>query len=184
MAAKRQGPSPEEVIARQKEDASRTKQVVATSASNVPATPEADTRTPEERYVDQIAPSTIAGTLIKFAKGGKFECAENGEVISPDTAFVCLADETFIGWIRFNGEGEPPDRVQGRLYKGFVLPPRATLGDTDETKWENGLDGAPEDPWKHQQMLVLQNRTTGAIYTFATTSETGRRAGRQSSASL
>ncbi len=33
--------------------------------------------------------------------------------------FVALCGETLVGMVRFNGEGEPPDRVMGLLYDGF-----------------------------------------------------------------
>jgi hypothetical protein len=56
------------------------------------------------------------------------------------------------------------------------MPPRAALGDLDETQWPDGPSGAPEDPWKHQQLLVLQNVETRELFTFGTTSITGRRA--------
>jgi hypothetical protein len=96
---------------------------------------------------------------------------------SPEAAeFLALADETLCGWIRFRGDDTPPDRVQGLLYDGFIPPARETLGDTDQAQWEPGLSGAPEDPWHHQICLVLQNIETKELYTFATTSQTGRRA--------
>ena len=59
----------------------------------------ADTRTDIERYIDEIAPSTIAGQMVKFSKEGKFIVAETEEEISPDEDFVALCDETLIGWI-------------------------------------------------------------------------------------
>jgi hypothetical protein len=65
--------------------------------------------------------------------------------------------------------------VQGLLYDGFVKPARATLGDLDESKWLEGLSGKPEDPWKHQMCLVLQHTATLELFTFVTTSDTGRR---------
>ena len=56
------------------------------------------------------------------------------------------------------------------------MPPRESLGDTDETKWPIGLSGRPDDPWKHQNYVVLQNTATSELYTFVTSSLTGRRA--------
>jgi hypothetical protein len=43
----------------------------------------------------------------------------------------------------------------GLLYEGFVMPPRDSPGDLDQSKWEMGLDGKPKDPWSHQIYLVL-----------------------------
>ena len=78
--------------------------------------------------------------------------------------------------MRFNGEGEPPDRRMGLLYDGYIMPPRATLGDTDVSQWEIGLDGKPADPWQHFIYLVLQRGDTGELFTYTTSSVTGRRA--------
>ena len=96
------------------------------------------------------------------------------EEIGPDTDFVALCDETLIGWIMFHGEGEPPTRHQGLLYSSFKMLPRASLGDLDESLWPEGLNGGPEDPWKHQMYVVLQNPQSQAFYTFVTSSTTGR----------
>jgi hypothetical protein len=141
--------------------------------TNVPAVP--DTRTPQQKYLDEIAPSSFVGALIKFSKDGKF-VSESGEEISPDKDFIALCDETLVGWIKFNGQGEPPDRVMGLHYDGFVMPERETLGDLDSRDWPAGLDGQPADPWQHQICLVLQDREALEMYTFSTSSISGRRA--------
>jgi hypothetical protein len=87
-----------------------------------------------------------------------------------------LADETFYGWIKYHDDGTPPEKHMGRLYDGFVMPKRETLGDLDQSEWSTGLSGQPEDPWKHQICIVLQQGDTKELFTFATTSPTGRRA--------
>jgi hypothetical protein len=144
----------------------------ATAAVAVP-----DTRTPVQTYLDEIAPASIVGRMVKFdTKGGRFFTADDGEEISADDDFVVLADQTLIGRVKFNGKGEPPDRRMGLLYDGFVMPDRKDLGDTDQAKWEIGLDGKPADPWQHHIYLVLQNCATGELFTFATSTDTGRRA--------
>jgi hypothetical protein len=135
-----------------------------------------DTRTPQQKYLDEIAPSSFVGALVKFSKEGKFVIAESGEEISPDKDFIALCDEVLVGWIRFREQGGPPDRVMGLHYDGFVMPERETLGDLDESAWPVGLSGAPADPWQHQINLVLQDRDVLELYTFATSSATGRRA--------
>jgi hypothetical protein len=56
------------------------------------------------------------------------------------------------------------------------MPQRKMLGDLDEATWPSGLSGQPTDPWQHQMNLVLQDRATGELYTFSTSSMTGRRA--------
>ena len=147
---------------------------LTTRPTNIPAVP--DTRTPQQKYLDEIAPSSFVGALVKFSKDGKFVIAESGEEISPDKDFVALADEVLVGWIRFREQGEPPDRVMGLHYGGFIMPPREELGDDDPSTWPTGLSGAPADPWQHQICLVLQDRENLELFTFATSSISGRRA--------
>src|SRR5262249_24992118 len=111
----------------------------------------------------------------KFSKDGKFVFSDDGSEVSEEEDFVALADETLVGWIRFN-EDAPPDRAMGLLYQGFIPPRRETLGDTDETQWEPDLSCRPADPWRNQMCLVLQNVATREMATFVTTSVSGRRA--------
>ena len=135
-----------------------------------------DNRSYRARYLDEVAPSGIAGRLIKFDKSGKFVTNDDGSEIDEGAEFAAFCDQTVVGWQRFNGPGEPPDKVMGLLYDGFVMPPREALGDLDKKQWEMGLDGEPQDRWQHAQMLVLQDTRTSELFTFATSSKTGRRA--------
>ena len=195
---RRRAPNTEQIVEEQKHQARLLKeqQAAAKAAARVPAKmtatapgvpakmtaaaapvpSAADNRSAQERYIDEVAPSTIAGQMVKFSKEGKFIISETEEEIGPDQDFVALCDEVLIGYVRFNGEGEPPDRHQGLLYQGFTLPPRGSLGDMDQSQWSLGLDGLPADPWQHQICLVLQDPRSLALYTFVTSSITGRRA--------
>lgn len=175
VQASRRPPTSSEVIARQKADAARHA-VAIKPTTPPPAVVAPDNRSPIERYVDDIAPSSIAGKLIKFSKEGKFVVNETGDELSPDDDFIALCDETLIGWIKFGPDGEPPERHQGLLYQDFIMPTRESLGDTDARKWPDGLSGQPTDPWQHQICLVLQSPTTQELFTFSTSSQTGRRA--------
>jgi hypothetical protein len=170
-------PTPEQIRARQKADAdtARIKAALPAVAANT-AIAAPDNRTDVQRYVDDVAPASIAGRVIRFNKDGHFITPDDDTVIGDDIDFIALVDETLIGWVRFNGEGAPPDRVMGLLFDGFVMPPRASLGDEDEASWTIGLNGRPEDPWQHQVNLVLQRVDTRELFTYSTSSVTGRRA--------
>ena len=96
-------------------------------------------------------------------------------MISEESDFIALCDQTLIGYIKFNGEGQPPSKEIGLLYDGYIMPRRENLGDSDQAQWEIGLDGKPADPWQHQIMLVLQNEETAELVAFAATSKSGRR---------
>ena len=170
-------PTPAEINAKQKAEAvhSTARPPAVTSGPRrqlAPATP-ANSR---QQYIDAIAPNAIAGRLVKFDKTGTFVTTDDGTEIDPERDFVALADETQIGWIKFSGDDAPPERIMGLLYDGFVMPERETLGDDDPSQWALGLSGLPEDPWLHQINLVLEDRTSHELYTFSTTSKTGRRA--------
>jgi len=180
---KRKPPSPEQIRAVQKADAEREfGERQAKIAETLPAKAEPtaiaipDGRTASQTWADEVAPASIVGRLIKFTKDGVFATTDDGVAISDDVDFVALVDQTLIGWIKFNGEGEPPSRVMGLLYDGFVLPPRHSLGDNDREQWEI-FNGAPQDPWQHTVYLVLERRDeTHELFTFVTSSITGRRA--------
>jgi hypothetical protein len=179
---------PEDIIADQKRQAAAAKvpapfvtlaQATEKAVATVPAKSTAvalpDNRTSVQAYVDDIAPAGIAGRLVKFGKEGVFATSDDGAPVSEEAEFIALLDQTLIGWIKFNEEGTAPDRIQGLLYDNFTMPARDTLGDTDESAWGSGLSGRPEDPWKHQVCVVLQNTQTQELFTFGTMSATGRR---------
>jgi hypothetical protein len=176
--------SPEQIRAVQKADAEKDfGERRAKIAETLPAKAEPtaiavpDGRTASQTWADDVAPASIVGRLVKFTKDGVFATTDDGVAISDDVDFVALVDQTLIGYIRFRSEGEPPDRVMGLLYDGFVMPPRHSLGDNDQEQWEIGLNGQPQDPWQHTVYLVLERRDeTHELFTFVTSSITGRRA--------
>jgi hypothetical protein len=174
VPATRSPPTSAEIIARQKQKVESGRRPVARPAQSTALT--VPGQTPLATYLNEIAPSSFSGRLTKFNKDGKFVVSDTGDVIDENTDFIAMCDETHVGWIRFNGENAPPDRIQGLLFDGFVMPTRATLGDLDETLWEKGLSGQPQDPWLHQMSVVLQETASLEIFTFSTTSATGRRA--------
>jgi hypothetical protein len=88
------------------------------------------------RYLDEVAPASIVGEGIKFGKDG-FIKMRTEEEVSGERNFEALCDQTIVGWQKFNGPGQPPDREMGLLYgSDYIMPARETLGDLDESKWE------------------------------------------------
>jgi hypothetical protein len=129
-----------------------------------------------QAYLDEVAPVSIVGRMLKFNhKQSNFITTDDEAAIPEEATFIALCDQTMIGWVKFN-EDAPPDRVMGVLYDGFRMPRREELGDTDPSLWATGLDGKPADPWQHHQYLVLQSTETAELFTFVTSSATGRRA--------
>ena len=102
--------------------------------------------------VDRRAPHQV--------KDGVYATTEDNKPLPEDAEYTLLAAETQIGWLKFAGAGEAPERHMGLLYDGFEMPTRESLGDLDPAAWELGLDNAPSDPWQHQINIVLQSTST------------------------
>jgi hypothetical protein len=177
--AKRRIPTAAEVLDRQMKD-TEPGGIADPRAGTAVAVP--DTRGAIERYLDELAPASMVGRMMKFGKSSKsgksgvFYTTDDGAEVKESTEFVVLADQTLTGLIKFNGEGVPPDRHMGLLFDGYIPPKRESLGDLDENKWPEGLDGEPTDPWQRQICLVLQETKTAELFTFSTLSKTGHRA--------
>src|SRR6266404_3652929 len=126
---------------RERKFAAETGTAVATTKTTAVAV--ADNCSARDQYLNEIAPASIVGRMVRFKKG-KFVLTDDDTEIGEDEDFICLADATMIGWVKFNKDA-PPDRIMGRWHDGFVMPERETLGDLDESKWEPGLDNKPAD---------------------------------------
>jgi hypothetical protein len=98
--------------------------------------------------------------------------------LTEEDVLIFLSDQVYCGWIQFDksDEGNPPLRVQGLLSDGFKMPPRDSLGDQDKSQWPIGLNGRPEDPWKHQIVPLFQHCASGELYAFLATNPTSRAA--------
>jgi hypothetical protein len=143
---------------------------VANTQTSVPAIPSSAVDT----YLNEHCGGG-SGVLFKFAKDQRFRRVVDGEEIPLGTEFTVVYDQMQVGWIKFNGKGEPPERKMGPLFQGFLPPPREELGDDDQSLWEVGLSGKAADPWQQQVLLPLQAED-GELFIFGTTSITGRRA--------
>ena len=82
---KHRPPTPGEVIAEQKRRAAgKVAATVPVKCTSI-ALAMPDNRTEVQRYVDEIAPASIVGRLIKFGKEGAFVTADDGETV-PEAA--------------------------------------------------------------------------------------------------
>ena len=69
--------------------------------------------------LNEVAPSGIVGRRIKFSKDGAFVTDDDGQEVPKDTVFAALCDQTFVGFMKFNGDGVMPDVEMGLLYSGL-----------------------------------------------------------------
>jgi hypothetical protein len=110
--------------------------------------------------------------ILKFKKGEYFVAEEEIPLGSEYLAHVVGWTKC---WIKFV-DGEVAERKIYPVAKGARPPEREDLDDLDESKWEEGLDGKPADPWVYQYLLPLENRSNGELVIFVTSSFGGRRA--------
>ena len=69
------------------------------------------------RYLDEVAPASIVGRMIKFSRDGDFVTSDDGKAIAEGAEFIALCDQTVVGWQRFHGVGEPPSKEMGLLFE-------------------------------------------------------------------
>jgi hypothetical protein len=139
---------------------------VAKIKQNLPASREA------ENVARAAAEDAGFGKMIKFKKGEYFDSEQ--QEIPLGTQFTAHAVGWTKMWVKFVG-GQVEDRKVYRMVNGDIVPPRENLGDRDESKWENGINDRPADPWVLQYLLPLEDET-GEIQIFVTSSFGGKRA--------
>jgi hypothetical protein len=122
----------------------------------------------------KVAAQADAGfeKILKFKKGEYF-VDEKG--IALGTEYIAHARAWTKCWIKFV-DGEVKERKVYRVALGERPPERGELDDQDQTKWAEGLDGRPADPWVYQYLLPLENPSNGEIVIFVSSSFGGRRA--------
>jgi hypothetical protein len=111
---------------------------------------------------------TIRGTLLKFADW-RWTAGKEATPVEAGTRLVALA--TAAMWVRWE-DGKPAEyrmRQPGRR-----LPERDELGCNDESEWEAGPGGEPQDPWRNTRLVYLVDPQTAEAFTFSTSSWGGR----------
>jgi hypothetical protein len=162
----------------EKKEAAEVRTLVPVKSSSTALAVQTDNPTAD--YLNDYATGSIPGTLCRYnGKDGQYVKIDGEPLELGDTdTFVFLSDQVWTGWIKFDrsDDHKPPECIQGLLADGFRMPPRDSLGDTDKSLWPTGLSGFPEDPWKHQIVILLQHCTTGELLAFLATNPTSRNA--------
>jgi hypothetical protein len=112
----------------------------------------------------------IRGTIMKFVDW-RYYAGKQATPIPDGTKLIALA--TVALWQRWEG-GKAVDPIVRK--PGEYLPAREKLGHMDETEWEKGSDGKPQDPWKNTRLVYFVHPVSAAAYTFSTSSGGGRSA--------
>ncbi len=110
------------------------------------------------------------GTLLKFVKGD-WQAGQDGADIPLGTRMVAVMPSLVTGWIKWS-DGKPVVHEMGLVDEGFKAAPRESMGDTDESEWEEDNKGNKRDPWQKGAYLVLIDENEN-IFTFAAGSKGG-----------
>jgi hypothetical protein len=101
------------------------------------------------------------GKLLRYEKGRWLQ-GENEVPIG--TQFLAVMSDAMRGYVRFQ-DGKPAERRIGFVRDRFPMPARASLGFTDESKWEKAK-GVPRDPWSPQHYLPMVHLESTELHTF------------------
>jgi hypothetical protein len=122
--------------------------------------------------------TNIEGLLLRFTKQGdwiagpvdkEIDIAEGTEMIAGMNLFV-------RGWQKWEGN-KPTESRMGLVSEGYQPPLRDELGDLDKAQWEEiGDPPQRRDPWQETFMCLMLDRKTEQVYTFSTSSKSGRTA--------
>ena len=103
----------------------------------------------------------IRGILLKFTDR-RWTAGKEAAPVEDGTRLVALA--TSAMWVRWE-DGKPAEyrmREPGRR-----LPNRDELDHLDESLWEEGPGGEPQDPWRNTRLVYLVDPRTAEAYTFS-----------------
>jgi hypothetical protein len=134
-------------------------------------------------FMDENAGS--AGTPYLKWNGNEGTFADRDGHVFNDNAFGLDVVGIVAGYNKFGGKGVRPERRTGPIYPKDETPARASLGDTDTSKWPVGrFSGQPEDPWTPVIELPLKHQETGEAYILTLSSKTAIGAARDLIAQL
>jgi hypothetical protein len=123
---------------------------------------------PFAAYGDAVSSRT--GRFLKFSKGD-YMAGEGNDLVAVGTKFVANVEELLAGWVRWE-DGKAAEQIIGRVADRFRPPLREDLGHTEQSQWDAGSDGKPQDPWTFVNYLPLMD-AAGEAYTFTTSSRGG-----------
>jgi hypothetical protein len=129
-----------------------------------------------EAYGNSMTRMTFPGDLLTFSKFGDFNAGRDKDEVPLGTRVVVHVPTMLIGYVRWE-DNKPIDYQMGLLHEGFVPPKRDELGYLDKSQWETYEDGGAKDPWQFSNQVVMTSvEDDDIVYTFTTSSKTGRSA--------
>jgi hypothetical protein len=116
----------------------------------------------------EYADNLNRGEFLKCVEGF-WTVGREGAPLKPNLRLV--ATGTAAAWVKWGGNRPIETRIRR---PGETLPERNELGDLDENNWEAGPDGKKKDPWQNTRYCYFVNPETASIYTYSTSSWSGR----------
>ena len=104
--------------------------------------------------------------ILKFRKG---DFLIGDEIVPSGTQYLAHTSAWSRCWIKF-ADGNVAEKRVYSVAKDEKVPERHGLDANDQTQWPKGKDGKFIDPWLFQQLLPLEDLTTGEIVIFTTPS--------------
>jgi hypothetical protein len=127
-----------------------------------------------EAYGNSVTRMAFPGDLLTFNKYGEYKAGQEKVEVPLGTRLVVHVPTTLIGYVRWE-DSKPVDFQTGLLSEGFVPPKRDELGYLDQAQWETFKNGGVKDPWQLSNQVVMTGvEDSDKVYTFTTTSKTGR----------
>jgi hypothetical protein len=127
-----------------------------------------------QQFADEVKQSGIEGSLLRFTKTGDWVSGQEQEELPEGTELIMGLNTLKRGWQKWEDQ-KPVDARMGLVSEGFRPPSRDELGDNDETEWEE-YDGEARDPWQDTMQCLLLDPKTGEVFTFVTSSKSGKTA--------
>ena len=107
-------------------------------------------------------------------KDGRFS-RRTRRPISEDVDFIALCDETLVGYIRFRGQGEPPEQIVACSTTAFSCS-QSRACQIESAEWEIRLDGQAFRSISASECMSCYSRPTRRGVHFRDLLEDGRRA--------
>src|SRR4051812_12767694 len=89
-----------------------------------------------EKY-GAAAANNALGTIARFTKFGEYAVGTEGAKLAVGTELVAIMPSLAIGFVHWI-DGKPAEQQMGLVADGFIPPPRAELGTTDQSLWPRG----------------------------------------------
>lgn len=127
-------------------------------------------------YANHVAGSKIVGSLLTFHQsfGWQYNDEDSEKVaLEAGTQLLAVMPVLQVGWQKWDGTRPAGDEF-GLPAEGYRIPDRASLGDSDESTWAPDKEGSPRDPWQETALLPLVDPKTKKVFTYSTSSWSGR----------